>query len=85
MSERLDEQQLEAIEERTVPAAPSVPQLRDDVFRLLAEVWALRSERDWLWRGIRDHEVGVRMSRNQAQAKAEDERLWSLLDGEADG
>ena len=52
MSKRLDEQHLEAIEERAVPAAPSVPQLRDDVFRLLAEVRALRTERDQLRDGI---------------------------------
>ena len=52
VSERLDGQQLEAIEERAVPAAPSVPQLRDDVFRLLAEVRALRAERDRLRDGI---------------------------------
>ena len=82
MSERLDGQQLEAIEERAVPAAPSVPQLRDDVFRLLAEVRALRAERDRLRDGIAAHRDWV--TAEGLAGTLPSKRLWSLLDGEAD-
>ena len=84
MSERLDEQQLESIEERTVPAAPSVPQLRDDVFRLQAEVRALRAERDRLRDGIAEHRDVAEKHYHEDEHDAWDFDLWSLLDGEAD-
>ena len=82
VSKRLDEQHLEAIEERTVPAAPSVPQLRDDVFRLLAEVRALRTERDRLRDGIAADRDWV--TAEGLAGTLPSKRLWSLLDGEAD-
>ena len=37
---------LDAIEERTVPATPSIPQLREDVFALIAEVREMHA--NWL-------------------------------------
>ena len=75
MSERLDEQQLEAIEV-SARMGRGVP--GHDVCELLAEVRALRAERDRLRDGI------AWLTESYHPPEVVESVLRSLLDGEAD-
>lgn len=87
MSGHLDER-LEAIADAIASDSDPIISLDvADVTALLAEVRALRTERDRIRDGIAAHQArwGI-TSRSDLQYREEANRaLWSLLDGEADG
>ena len=83
MSERLDEQQLDALRDHTEYGHLHGEDY-DAIVSLIVEVRALRAERDRLRDGIAAHREGVRRSVPYGEWLAADERLWSLLDGKAD-
>ena len=90
MRERLDDEALDAIASPHQPDYDSVggctcaESYPCSTLGLVGEVRALRAERDRLRDGIAAHREGVRRSVPDGEWLAADERLWSLLDGEAD-